>query len=352
MGTIGVTMKEDVKSLYGRLEAADDPVQQVEILGELAANFIHNDLDRCLATAAEMIAISEGIGYKEGLAAAYHARARVSAKTMQYDQAIEQLRQALDYLKDSPNLILKARVYDGLGVTYSHSGKFEQSIASSAKAVALYEEADEPIGLKANGYNNMANSYARMGDLAKAEEYFTKALQVVTERGKLHMTANLRVNLAIIKGLKGDTKRAREELMECMEAYEAQRHKAGIAETNLNIAHLYRTERNYAEAMRHYVKAIAVLKEIKNKQSLAEAYVGLAKVYMSLKGWDDALKQIALCEKIFRTIDHPNGRIEMLKAKAEILQQTDRQTEAEAILQEVETYAAQYGIDHKATLGF
>lgn len=345
-------MKLDVKTLYGRLEEAGSPEAKVDILGELAALFLHNDLDRCQSVIDEMIALAKPAGYLDGLANAYHAKARVSAKTMNYDAAEEQLIQALDYLEHSSNLILKARVYDGLGVTYSHAGRFLQSIESSKKAIELYDAANEPMGLKANGYNNIANSYARMGNLTLAEEHFKKALQVVIERGNLHLTANLKVNLAIIKGLKGEKEEALEELNACRMSFEESRHKAGIAETNLNMAHIYRSINKYAEATRHYVKAISVLKEIKNKQSLAEAYVGLGKVYMSLKGWEEALHQIELCEKIFKTIDHPNGKIEILKAKADILKHMNRQQEAHEILEEVEVYAAQYGIDHMATVSF
>ncbi len=198
----------DLKTLYSKLEATTDPVAKVTILGELALYFTHNDLDRCLQVTDEMIAISEPIGYMEGVADAYHARARVSARTMRYDEAIVQLQQALAYLENSDNLILKARMYDGLGVTYSHTGKFELSIESSQKAIELYTEAEEPMGLKANGYNNIGNSYARMGYLEKAEEYYSKALKLVIERGNQDKTPNLRVNLAIIKGLKGEKEQA------------------------------------------------------------------------------------------------------------------------------------------------
>lgn len=341
-------MQLDLKSLYSKLEATDDPVAKVKILGELALKFTHNDLDRCLSVTDEMIAISEPIGYMEGMADAFHARARVSAKTMKYDAAIEQLKHALVYLQESDDLVLKARMYDGLGVTYSHMGKFELSIKNSQKAIELYTEADEPMGLKANGYNNIGNSYARMGDLSKAEEYFTKALELVIERGNIHRTPNLRVNIAIIKGLKGEKEQAVMELFQCLREYEASRHKAGIAETNLNIAHIYRSVNKYADSINHYVKAIIVLKQIENKQSLAEAYGGLGKVYLSLGGNEEALAQVVLCEKIHETIHYPNGKIEMLKTKAEIYKGTNRRTEAEAILKEVDAYALEYGINHSA----
>ncbi len=338
----------DLKTLYSKLEATTDPVAKVTILGELALYFTHNDLDRCLQVTDEMIAISEPIGYMEGVADAYHARARVSARTMRYDEAIVQLQQALAYLENSDNLILKARMYDGLGVTYSHTGKFELSIESSQKAIELYTEAEEPMGLKANGYNNIGNSYARMGDLEKAEEYYSKALKLVIERGNQDKTPNLRVNLAIIKGLKGEKEQALIELGECLQQYEASWHKAGIAETNLNMGHIHRSINNYADAIKHFLKALAVLKEIGNKQSMAEAYVGLAKVYCGLGGYKEALVQIRFSEKIYKTIHYPNGKIEMLKTKAEVYQSLGNMQEAESILAEVEAYAAEYGINHSA----
>ena len=344
----GGGMNEDLRVLYSRIEETEEPVAKVKLMGELALRFTYNDLDRCISVTDEMIAIAEPIGYMEGLADAYHARARVSARTMKYDEAIKQLYQALAYLDNSNDLVLKAKMYDGLGVTYSHVGKFDLSIQSSQKAIELYTEADEPMGLKANGYNNIGNSYARMGDLNKAEEYFTKALQLVMERGNIHRTPNLRVNIAIIKGLKGEKEQAIVELTQCLKEYEASRHKAGIAETNLNIAHILRSVNNYAESINHYLKAIAVLKEIENKQSLAEAYVGLGKVYLGLGGNDEALKQIALSEKIFTTIHHPNGKIEMLKTKADIYKSMNKLAEAEAITEEVEAFAKEYGINHSA----
>lgn len=341
-------MNEDLRVLYSRIEETDEPIAKVKLMGELALRFTHNDLDRCISVTDEMIEIAEPIAYMEGLADAYHAKARVSARTMKYDEAIEQFQQALGYLENSEDLVLKAKMYDGLGVVYSHTGKFEKSISSSQKAIELYTEAEEPMGLKANGYNNIGNSYARMGNLLKAEEYFTKALELVVERGNIHRTPNLRVNLAIIKGLKGEKKQAVVELTQCLKEYEASRHKAGIAETNMNIAHIHRSENNYADSIRHYLKSIVVLKQIGNKQSLAEAYVGLAKVYLSLGGNKEALEQISLSEKIYATIHHPNGKIEMLKTKAAVLKNMNEQTEADTLLKEVDAYAIEYGINHSA----
>lgn len=341
-------MKVDVKDVYGRLEKTKDPEEQVELLRQLAFMFVNTDLDRCRSVAEEIIALAEPLKHWEGLADAYHALARVAAKTIDYELAIQHMNKALGYLENSSNLTLQAKIYDGLGVIYSHMGQFELSITSSEKAIALYEEANEPLGLKANGYNNIGNSYGRMGNLEQAEIYYTKALEVVVASGNLDKTPNLRVNLAIIKGLKGEKEQAIVELKQCLSEYEQSEHKVGIAECNNNLANIYRSINRYADAMKHYVKAIAVLKDIGHKQSLADAYVGLAKVYMSLAGWHEALEQVELSEMIHQTIDHPNGKLDSLKIKAEVLKHLGRSKEAEVLEDQADSLAREFGINHEA----
>lgn len=338
-------MSVGVKEMYLELERETDAKGKIEILNKLAFHFLNADPEKCQAIADQIMDISQKINYPEGMATARMVIARVAAREPQFELAERLFNEALSYLDATVDLVLKAKIEDGLAIVYSAKGAFAESIEHDLKAIELFDKVDEPLGLKANCMNNLGNTYVRMGDRERAEVYYRKALEVLRETGNEKHGTNIRANLAILLLNKKAYEESHEQLTQCLHEFEANDHKRGIISAHLNLGHACSFLNRYADAVSHYRKAIVGLRNFNHHQALAEAYLGLGRVYLGLGGLKEAMQQIEKSEAVHQTMDYPNGKIELLKVKAKILEKNGQLQAATKVLDQAIALAESLGLD-------
>ncbi|MGA8154531.1 MAG: tetratricopeptide repeat protein [Terriglobales bacterium] len=85
-----------------------------------------------------------------------------------FDEAIQQLRQAVDPGDDDPQIHL------GLGIYDQRHGHTQDAIAEFETALRLTADP----GLKADAYSNLGSAYRQLRDYSRAQEAFTTAVQL------------------------------------------------------------------------------------------------------------------------------------------------------------------------------
>jgi len=242
----------------------------------------------------------------EEYAQAAYLQAQNSYNQFQYEKALQQLEEALQYpvedrvaylftkaniLRDSYRLdeavgvllmldnqelndTLRGTVYNKLGEVYTHKGLYDKAIEYHTQALANRLKI---LGAKhpavAISYNNLGWVYAEKGAYDKAIDYYDKSLAI-----------NLKVSSV-------------EQLT--------------ISAIYNNLAEAYARKGEYNKAIRYHTQALAISIKVLGAEHpiIASTYNNLGLVYYQMGEFDKAIeyhtKALAIRQKVFKS-DHPD----------------------------------------------
>ncbi len=167
------------------------------------------------------------------------------------------------------------------GVEAFRASQFAQAARLFRQAFRLLQtdNSDDPEEIRVAELGllrNLAQTYRKMGDLARAESYYRQALQRV-EKGTL-AEGHLAMGLGLLNHLRGDLEAAATWTEEALEVYleqEDERLAAG-ALVNLGVCLFEASEYGTAEEKLH--EALRLFMRSKQKWGLAKCYTELARV--------------------------------------------------------------------------
>lgn len=316
-------MYKKIKELYGELELAETVPEKVRVLSKLAFFHLNTEPAKCEPVLQQMKEISEAAHYQEGIASAYNGWARLYYRHMDYERAKVYYHQAAELLEDTKDLILHAKVLDGLGIAYSATGHMDEGELWILQAIDKYQEANEPSGLAANCMSNLGNLWSRRGDLDMAEKWYRKGLDELEAKGNLENGTAIRVNLGILYNMQGKYLAAKAILLQSMQEFQERTHRLGVAACKLYLGKTYMHLHDYAEVLAYVQKALVTFKDMGHREFIADSRNTLGETYLALGGVNDALVQLKQSHKIYADIQHMDNLIQtkLLLAKAHVMQQ-------------------------------
>ncbi len=220
--------------------------------------------------------------------------------------AYENLQQALKYSKNSkPSHIVLARTYRHLGNYYYGLMDYNLSLEYNLKAVEILKNvcSDKDI-LFATTYGNIAELYAKMGNLDNAKAYSEKSLQVsILNKANQSIALSL-TNLALLYEKNTKYKKALETYKKALDYFIIifpSKDHVRIANTYQYLGNVYLKLGNNKEAKKEFEKALMIrendyLKGNGNYLYLIELYNGLGKVHEQQKDFN---KSLELYQKAF-----------------------------------------------------
>lgn len=225
-------------------------------------------LDEALHAASAVVekcqqALGPDLETIDAFATALETRAGLYNEFGQFDEAIEDARQAIDQLDNRPDRIAQVgRIYALLGSAYDAQGEEEKVIEAWETAMAYFEKHEPPMQMDVAAMaNNLGFIAKARGDLDSAENYFLKALEIMhTELGKDHeQTASVSNNLGAVYIAAGYLEQAREMHMMALETRRellGENHPdTAQSHNNLALALLQTGDRTWAR--KHFERALA-----------------------------------------------------------------------------------------------
>lgn len=135
-------------------------------------------------------------------------------------EAMADARRAAAIFKKHGELDLYVRLAVNLMKVHNELGRYRQTIhvfdQALPAALALGEAGEKHLGLL---YNNVANAYQYRGELHRAREYLTLAVDVLTRRNQSDARRVVLQNVAYVEQALGQYQRALKLLHEVLEAY-------------------------------------------------------------------------------------------------------------------------------------
>ncbi len=198
----------------------------------------------------------------DAFANSLESRAGLFLELGRHDEAIEDVKHAIDQLDNRPDRIAQVgRLYALLGAAYDGQGRNDKVTWAWQAAVNYFEKHEPPMMLDiAAMTNNLGFTAKASGDLDAAEDHFLKALEIMhSELGQKHeKTAAVSNNLGAVYLAAGYLDQAREMHMMALETrrelFGENHPDTAQSHNNLALALLKTGDRAWAR--RHFEKAL------------------------------------------------------------------------------------------------
>ncbi len=294
-----------VDSLNKLLVTANSDTATINVLNELARNYLKIDLDSSQYY-SNMALHKNNNSYGKGMIMSYGILGGIRYYNYDYDSAVVFFKKAYDVALqiDSKNDIANTAV--NIGVMYRRQGEYIKSIEYYQKALGIFEELDNKIGLARTHYN-IANLYYVLSKFNYGLLHAKKALAIADVFYPAIKPDVLNTIGTIYNDL-GDYANSIKYLNEALKININNNNKTEIASNLQNIANTYVDWGKYDLAMLNYTKALSVKKEIGDKFKIAKTEYSIGKLAYKMGDYNKSIQYINSAKGQFDSVGNLSER--------------------------------------------
>lgn len=221
-------------------------------------------------------------------------------------QALDNYRQALDFLVKAGNKRGQASLHNNIGKIYDTRGDFQEAQKEYEAALALYVEVKDQSG-EAAVLDNMGMLYATRGDPETALSYFNRALPLRQQAKRPRGTAFTLHNLGYAYALSGDPNRALKSFEEALAFRKEAGDEQGQALTLANIGLAYMELGQNQEALQYYQQALEIQQKLQDKRWQAATLNKVGQAYALSGELTKALVTYRQALPLFKAVGDAQG---------------------------------------------
>jgi len=284
--------------------------------------------EESLATANNVLSLSEAEGYRKGRADALLNIGWCEHYLTQSGPALRSFQQALDSYTDLDDSLGIIKTLNAFGTAYFNLGRYDRamdfytrSLEDARKAGNRWREAvtlsnigevcldlgehkealdyflrayetipdDSESELVSNILLNIGTTFRRMENWVLAKEFTEKALAICQESQNLQLSAQCWLSLGRIACASDERKAAEGHFLKALDAVERLKNEKVKAETLLELGTVQVLESRPSKALERYNAALASAEHIGSKALINQAYERLSEAYELLKDYRTAL---------------------------------------------------------------
>ena len=365
-------MEYTLSKLEAQLSNATHPRDRVDALNQLAWELRRSNLEVSVSYHEQALALATQENYRQGL-----AYAKINEGFYNYSsygkigEAIASFLEAVDLLEQFKDCKGLGTAYSFLGYLYWSGAAYDKAFELVKTALGHHEEVADQEGIGWD-LHTLGSFYEELGEAAKAQDFFSQALEAFKSiedafgmatalnglaslhlKGKEHKEAlaMLEDSLALseAKGLgdskagglmlKGDVYWEGGDLstacgyhLKALMQYQQNGDVLGGLTAKMRLGQFYYEAKDYEEALKYVDQVKREAPEIKAQNKLLEAYALCAKIYEALEDYQQAYlntqKYSALAEATMG--DQRKSQTERMQAVAEA-EQAQQQAEIERL---------------------
>ncbi|HEX8333335.1 MAG TPA: tetratricopeptide repeat protein, partial [Segetibacter sp.] len=266
--------------------------------------------------------ISEGIGYKKGMADSYNGIAGVYFNQGNYPEALKNLSASLKLEEEAGNKKGVANLFNNIGLIYLDQGNYPDALKNFYASLKIKEKIGDKRGMASSLYN-LGLVYINQGNYTEAIKNNFASLKMKEELGdKMGIAASYN-NIGSIYDRQSNYSEALKNHVISLKLREEIGDKKGMAYSYNNIGYIFEKQSNYSDALTNHLISLKIRKEIGDNKGTADSYNNIGEAYLGLKKFLEA-KQffndgLSLSKKI--------GAKEILKKSYEGLARLDSATD-------------------------
>ncbi len=232
------------------------------------------------------------IGDRTAEAEALNNITLVDLQQGRYEQAGDQLEQALSLYRKTGDRHGEARALGNLGILRYQQGHYQQAIVYQQRSLKLRRDGHDQAG-EANTLNNLGIIQTRQGHYAEAADHLKQALSVYQETGDQHGEAYALSNLGHVNMRQASYQPATDRLNQALALFRETGDPVGEAEVLTHLGELSLLLGRHPQAGDYHRQAVTLSRKMGDQSSEAEALNGLGEVLLATRQPDDARTQHA-----------------------------------------------------------
>lgn len=217
-------------------------------------------------------------GEWRGLSEAYFGIGIAQIQEGDYENALENLEQALKLTGDNPASYTLGKIYANMAGVCWFLKRPQEGIRYLEKAIGYYERTDHKANA-ANGYNNLGINLILMGQWGKAQEALQRALSLATEADeRAEKVPMILDSLGELLMLRGELDQAKDYLSRAVALAAEDKHKWYECQALRTLARCYMAMEDTAKALAHGREALDLALTINDRQAICDSRLILAEV--------------------------------------------------------------------------
>lgn len=291
-----------IDSLKVELKNSNLDTLRVNLLNDIAYEFINVSFDSILPYSQKAIDISRKIDYPKGEGVSFRLQSIYYFYLGQPEMSTEKINQSIKIFESIEDYKMLAKTYNNYGIFLKYSGDYEAALEKFKIARSYHEKSENLQGVLDN-LINVSSIYTERGDFEKASSLLDQALEVNKKLEDKASYAAIVSSQGVIAEYHGDFNLAKEKFKECLKLFKELGRTRSIVGTNNNLANIARKQGYYLESITYFEDALTAAREINNPRLESIILNNLANNYFSLNEDDKALELYNKSSEITKNID-------------------------------------------------
>jgi len=353
-------MSKQILELEAKLRKANiDSTEKVDILHQLARNWVRKDLKKAKEFAKKASSLAQQLQYPKGLtysrlntgifyffqseiekATAYFLevldwfekngdkQGQADAKNFlgliywsfgEFERGFKLVSDSLALNRETQDTIRQALNLNNLGGYYYDSKNYQKSLEYFQKAYVLFKNNKDTGGM-ARALNGIGNNYGMLGNDKKALIYQEKSLKVLPKNQNQLARSKTMNDLGLILQRLGKYDEALEHFNKSLTIRKKAGFSTGETTTLLDLGGLYFKQKKIKKALSGINKALELAIQIKAKPKISRAYKILFEIYQYNGQFEKALQFHKKFHKVEKEIsrDDINKKLKHMKVVYEL----------------------------------
>lgn len=267
--TLLFSQNQTIDSLLIVLEKKEDGIERIDILNQLASEYIRVEPVKTKNYAQQALTLSQSQKYSNGEALAYRM----------------------------------------LGSFFEGASKYDSAKHMFQKSLSLYKRLENDEGLS-DLLNDIGILHYQLSDYEPALTYLKESKGLFKKTGNSYGEGKTNINIGLIFMDKGQTDSSFFYLNQAFLLFKSIDNEFGQAVAKVNIGILMKDAGRYTESIKNYEEAIPIFQSLGNKYNEAKIHTNIGVVYEEQGAFAYALEKYQQALKLYTGLDSPEGQIE------------------------------------------
>ena len=211
-----------------------------------------------------------------------------------------------------------AKSLKGKAISYDLQGNANEAIKVYLKALEIYEELNDTIGV-AKLKNNIGIAYKNLSDFNSARKFYNESIKLKQSVNDIRGVAYGYNNIGELYKAENTYEEALRYFKKANTILDSIHDVQGVSGTLSNLADVYFDQKKYSLAISNCLRAIEIEKEERDYFNLSLSYILIARAYLESGKLKEAYANIIEAEKLSEQIGALRIHYQALKVKALIL---------------------------------